>query len=499
MTTGRGQRRNGWLRDVGAAAVGLVVVLSAGSCQSRSAPKTHDSSSALLRVGVGQVSSTSPTNGIRQLAQLLTVENLGRLGDDGRVTPWLAANWTLGNGNRTLVIELPAGVKFHDGSAVDAQTVVTLLPEPLRTVLGPLHEDVSVRATERGTIEMQFRRPSPLLLEALEVQVKKPGPANISTGPFLGGSGTTSLQVNAGYHLGRPKIDAVSIQPFPSVRNAWAELLRNRIDFLYDVGADAFDSLQSATNVAVFTYVRHYQYALVLNTELPALRPAAVRRALNVAVNRNELVRRALSDRGVASSGVIWPKYWALPEGTQPIAYDPSRAAETLKGKSLKFTCLVAPDQAFERIALELKHQLATVGIEMTVRAAALDEIFEAERTRNYDAVLVEVISAPTLLRPYQLWHSKGAGNPGTFGTRTIDTAFDRLREADTEAVYRQAVAGLHQAFLDDPPAVFLAWSERARAVSKRFTVPELQPGRDVLATIRLWAPRTDERIASRN
>jgi len=57
----------------------------------------------------------------------------------------------------------------------------------------------------------------------------------------------------------------------------------------------------------------------------------------------------------------------------------------------------------------------------------------------------------------------------------------------------------LQQAFTDDPAAVFLAWSERARAINKRFVVPPLEAGRDPLATLRLWTPRSDERVARRN
>ena len=49
---------------------------------------------------------------------------------------------------------------------------------------------------------------------------------------------------------------------------------------------------------------------------------------------------------------------------------------------------------------------------------------------------------------------------------------------------YRAGVAAFQRAIVDDPPAIFLAWSERARAVSTRFDVP-VEPGRDILSTLR--------------
>jgi hypothetical protein len=49
---------------------------------------------------------------------------------------------------------------------------------------------------------------------------------------------------------------------------------------------------------------------------------------------------------------------------------------------------------------------------------------------------------------------------------------------------------------VDDPPAIFLAWSERARAISTRFDVP-VEPGRDILSTLRLWRPIDQARYAT--
>jgi len=62
----------------------------------------------------------------------------------------------------------------------------------------------------------------------------------------------------------------------------------------------------------------------------------------------------------------------------------------------------------------------------------------------------------------------------------------------------RAAAGSIQQAFMDDPAAVFLAWSVRARAISKRFDV-QAEEGRDVLSTIRLWKPAGISQRASRN
>lgn len=471
------------------------------ACRSDASPRTTGSSSAVLRMGVGPFSSTNTISGLRQLTQLVTVEGLARLLPDGRVEPWLAERWVLADGGRSLVVTLKSGATFHDGSRVDAASVVGLLSQPLRSTLGPLADDIDrLRAIDSRTFEMQFKRPSPFLIEALEVQIKKPTQSIVSTGPFMvDASSPADLRANGNYYGGKPLLNEIRVQSFPSVRSAWAELLRDRIDMLYDVGPAALDSLQSATNVAVFTYLRHYQYVVLLNAKVPVLRSVAVRQALNLAVDRTELVRQALGDHGVASSGVVSPTYWALPSTNRALEFNPKAASDVLSSKHVHFVCLVPPDDVFERIALDLKRQLAAVGVEVEFRTTSQDAIYKAEEKGDFEAILIETVSGPTLLRPYQAWHSKGAVNIGAFGNKTVDAAFEKARFAETEAAYRDAVQGVQQAFLDDPPAIFLAWGKRARAISRRFDVPPAGPNRDILMTVGLWRPRNDQRFANRN
>jgi ABC-type transport system substrate-binding protein len=116
----------------------------------------------------------------------------------------------------------------------------------------------------------------------------------------------------------------------------------------------------------------------------------------------------------------------------------------------------------------------------------------------DFDAVLADARNGPNLLRAYQFWHSGGPNNYGHFSSPAVDAALDAIRHAPDDAAYKAGVSAFQRAIVDDPPGIFLAWSERARAVSTRFEVP-VEPGRDVLSTLRLWRPAGDRRQASRN
>jgi hypothetical protein len=158
----------------------------------------------------------------------------------------------------------------------------------------------------------------------------------------------------------------------------------------------------------------------------------------------------------------------------------------------------VAPDSIDERIALDVKQQLASLGVEMIVEEASRNVIVSRLERGEYEAAITEAISGPTLMRPYVIWHTQSPLNWGHFGSAVTDAAFDRVRHASSEDDFRLAVGGLQQAFVDDPPAMFLAWSVNTRAISKRFAV-QAEEGRDVLATIRMWKPATAQQRASRN
>jgi peptide/nickel transport system substrate-binding protein len=257
------------------------------------------------------------------------------------------------------------------------------------------------------------------------------------------------------------------------------------------------DSLQHDTAINVFSFTRRYQFLIILNPKIPALRSSGVRRALNEAIDRPALVRDAMGGHGLPSSGPIWPNHWAARPSLPTFIFDPQTAQRRIAGAPgriqdsgpdvrLRFTCLVASDA--ERVALVVKNQLAAVGVDMVLQEASRDDLNHAAATGQFDAIVTSVISGPSIVRPYLWWDSKGPRNRAGYSSPAVDAALDAVRYARSDADYRSGVLRFQQAILDDPPAIFLAWDERARAVSKRFEVAA-QPGTDIIRTLHLWRP----------
>jgi peptide/nickel transport system substrate-binding protein len=483
------------------ASCGLLMLASLARC-SRAGPSAPASGSASLRIGIGGLPQLTPQAGLAQVVSNLSSEGLIAPYEDGRPAAWLAESWTTSTDGLVLTIRLRQRAKFHDGSPVTASIVAESLRRALPALMGPaFQEDVDrILPIDETQLEIRLKKPSRLLLEALEISIRKAKKdGTIGTGPYeLVSSSPSELRANPDYYLGRPTIDRIELQTYPSVRTAWAELLRGNLDALYEVNIDALDSLQASNNVAVFSYLRHYQYVIVFGNRISMIKAASIRRALNAAIDRQAIVRDVLSGHGIPSIGPVPPQHWALEKSAPRLEFVPALAKE-LASKKLRFTCLVPADTIYERMALAVKQQLAAASVDMQVEELEQDRIVPTARSKDFEAILIDVVSGPSMFRSYRHLYSnvpfdlKPAPNP------LIDAALDRIRHATSDDEYRKGVADLQSVVVQDPPEIFLVWGERARAVSRRFEIVMPEDGHDAFNRLRLWRPATVSQLASRN
>ena len=88
------------------------------------------------------------------------------------------------------------------------------------------------------------------------------------------------------YYRGISAVDRLVWRLYPTVRTAWAATMRGEVDFLYEVGPESREFLQSETTVALYSFLRNYVYGVVFNTRRPIFRNPEIRRALSYAVDR---------------------------------------------------------------------------------------------------------------------------------------------------------------------------------------------------------------------
>ena len=126
-------------------------------------------------------------------------EGLTAIDKDLKVTPGLAKSWTVSADGKTYTFKLRPGVKFHDGSAMEADDVVASfkrvqskeIASPLASRLASIE---SAKAVDPQTVELKLKEPSAPLLASLATIAIVPSSVEtdkdalqkqpVGTGPF---------------------------------------------------------------------------------------------------------------------------------------------------------------------------------------------------------------------------------------------------------------------------------------------------------------------------
>ena len=483
-------------KRVACLALSAICALGVSGCatQSATAPPTA------IRVGAATATNAGRAGavvGFDYLTAALVREALGSIQADGRVAPRLAERWDVSADGRTWTFHLPPNLTFHDGTAVTSASVAPLV----RARLTGLSQVLSVTSVDDLSIRIELPRATPFLLEEVAFgSIGLGDNSTIGTGPFRlseSHDGLIRFEAFQDYRKGAPDIQEVTLAQYPNLRSAWSAMMRGEVDVLYDVSDDAREFVRAETSVDVAAFLRPYVYLLGLNHRRQPFQNVEVRRAMNMAIDRAVAIEQGLRGSGEPAYDHLWPFHWAVDAARSQISFDRAEAQRLLDAAypidrsgdgmpaRFSFTCLVY--EPFERLGLVIQRQLADVGIDMRLELVPLDVIAPRAVTGDYDAFIFEMASARSLSFPYLFWHSSTP--PQTVpssGYSGADDALDRIRYATTEDEIRSGIAALQDVFKNDPPAVFIAWSESARAVSRRFDIPEA-PGEDVFHSIARW------------
>jgi peptide/nickel transport system substrate-binding protein len=234
---------------------------------------------------------------------------------DMRLKPALATGWRNPE-DRVWRLTLRAGVRFHDGSELDAADVVFSLERarslPESRAAGSLVEVEGVSVAEPGVVEIRTRRPYPLLPHklALVFIVPEGAPARIERPVGTGSYRLVSRDVDRKLVLeaqpegwrGGPAIQRVEVWSFPEPQERLEALLSGAVDWIHDVPPADFLRLQGAEPAAseIRTAARtglRLTY-LQMHPERPPFNDPRVRMAVHRALDRRALVAEAVLGQG---------------------------------------------------------------------------------------------------------------------------------------------------------------------------------------------------------
>lgn len=512
MDVGTTSRNKGGIGRFPCHAALFLFVAGATACTA-TGPVAATSAPEPVTLTIGYPHQTGdPLHGIQAAARLLSFEGLSYLSRDGQPQPRLAESWTESADGLTWTIKIRQNAFFHDGSRLDAEAVKASLLRSLANGEGNLRPGLSdilgVETSGTDEIVIKLRSRSAFLLDDLTVAiVKVSGTNQFGTGAFVTTStsnGEVEMSAVPNYYRRKPAIERIKWKAYPTVRTAWAAMMRGEIDFLFEVSPDTLEFIQSEASVQVFPFLRNYVHAVVFNSRRPIFKDWQVRRALSYAVDRKSLVDQALRGKGMVANGPAWPQHWAYDPAVPQYSYDPQKATALLNSAGIPqasphtesgkvpgrmhFVCLLPENfTLWERMALIVQRDLSRIGVDMQIELVAFEDFNKRIAQGYFDAAILEMVVGNSSSRPYLFWHSQSRLNSWGYKNPNTDIALDDIRRAASESEYRNGFRKFQMEMLDDSPAIFLALGTVTRAVNRnRFQV--IAPtGTDILPSIADW------------
>lgn len=365
------------------------------------------------------------------------------------VEPELATDWTSNEDGTEWTFTLREGVKFHDGTAFNADAVCAnfermfnqnkagqVAGEYWGYVMGGFANNPedslykSCEATDEYTAVVTIDHatsgfPTMLTLDSLSMQsptAMEEGDANgisaegqgfafpdysnnpVGTGPYTFGeydeaNGTVTLNAYDDYWGEKAKTDELVFRIIPDESTRRQELEAGSING-YDLPNPVdWNALDQEGNNVLIRDPFNILYLGLNPTNNPQLKDPKVRQALYYALNRDQLVKTQLPEGASVATQFMPPAVNGYNDSLQPYPYDPAKAKQLLKeagadGMTLDFayptevTRPYMPDP--QKIYEALRANLEDVGVKVKVSAASWNGGYLDNVTAGkYDAYLL--------------------------------------------------------------------------------------------------------------
>jgi peptide/nickel transport system substrate-binding protein len=488
------------VRRVGGAAIGLgLLILSTmpGGCR-------HEQSRYGGTVVLATVEEPAGFNPLFYLDSLsphigsLVFNTLIKINEQLEYVPELAESWQVSADGRTWDFYLRKGVTFHGGEPLDAgdvlYTFTTILDPANESPLLPFYSIIEkVEAVDPLHVRFQLTDPySPfpylLLLEIIPehlfaaqgITFEEFARNPVGSGPFRFESWDAErirLGTHEDYFEGRPYLDHVEVKWYPDQGGAWSALMRGEADVVTDLELEDYRVIAEDPRFAIYEYLEVFYHTLLFNLADPLLSDPKMRQALDLAVDRQDLIKQALEGLAIETTGPFRPGTWPYDPAVPAATYDPIRAAAILAesgwrdtdedlilekgGRELAFTILADEgDLLKEAVARRLKWQLFQAGVRVEVELLPPQELFE-ERLYpgDYQAVLLQFNAGvdPDKYLTF-FWHSKNIGysNLGAYSSPEVDRLIEAGRRSLDFEERRDLYRRIHAQISRDRPALFL-------------------------------------------
>jgi len=436
-------------------------------------------------------------------------EGLTAVDKDLKIVSGLAESWTVAPDGKAYTFKLRQGVKFHDGSAMEAKDVVASIKRVLsKDIASPLASRLSAiesaSAVDAATVELKLKEPAAALLSSLATIAIVPGSmesnkdalqkAPVGTGPFKfqewQPNGFILLAKNEAYwDKGMPKLAGLKFNIVPESATRQVGLSNGQYALLPNIDAATALQLKGKPNVKL-SETMDLAYTLIgMNVSKPPFDNPKVREAVNYAINRQEIVDAALFGAGVPG-GPLSPalKSWAL-DVNQFACYkpDPAKAQALLKeagvATPVAVTLKVLPRQDIKDIAQVVQEQLNKAGFKVELINQEQGQFIQDWRNSNFDMFASLNAGQPD---PddyfYRTFRTGGSTNVFKYSDTEIDGLLDQARTSQDQAARKTAYDKVQQKLACSGPVAHLTYGTLFSAMNSKLQGFDTMPNRSLMS-----------------
>lgn len=529
--------------------VGILLILERqGGILSSTSPQAA-SGGIYTEALVGSLQRLNPildqANEADQDVDRLIFSGLIRFDSQGNPEGDLAKNWGASEDGTLYTFELNDKVKWHDGQPLSVDDVLFTI-DLIRKGGSTIPADLSKFWTDIETIKLdsthlQFKLPQAFapfldyltfgvlpqhLLDGMTYDEILNSTFNlqpVGSGPFMfsdisvEGDQIKGITLSAfkDYYGQVPYIQEIVFRYYPDSQSAYQAYKDGYVQGISKVTNDVLPDVLANNDLGVYTG-RMPQLSMVFvnlkDESVSFFQDAKVRKALYLAINRQQIINQVYDGQAIKANGVIFPGTWAYLDSTPTYSYDPDQAKELLKeigyevsgdtepvrkkgDTELKFVLSYPDDDLHKEIAEMIQKDWQALDISVTLEAVPVD-VFVTEKldSRGYQAALVDINFANSPdPDPYPFWDQgqiTGGQNYSQWSDRTVSDTLEQARVTVDQAERTRLYHNFQYLFAEQLPAFPLFYPVYNYAVDKQIqgvTMGPLFSSSDRFDTVTGW------------
>ena len=415
---------------------------------------------------------------------------------DFSIKPELARSWTVENDGKRYVFTLQEGVKFHDGTAFDAEAVKwniehrmdEKVASPQRSQLRPVIQSVEVVAPQivalnltavyPGLLSFFTERPgfmvSPTAAQKYGADF---GRNPVGTGAFIfkeWNQGTSIvLARNPSYwQPDRPYLDGIVFRDIPNHIIGLQRLIVGEVDYVNSVSPDELRQVEGNTDVDVEKAKIGRWFSLQYQVDKPPFNNPKLRQAIAYALNRNQINQITMRGQATLSNGPTPPGLWWSSPDKVVYDYNVEKSKALLKEAGIAPgtpIALAAPSDVLDgKIDQLIAEQLAAVGLQVKLEPVSASDSYArvVSRAINFTPISWTQRADPDGML-YILFSSKGFANTTGYNNPQVDQMLDEARRTIDQQKRKALYASIKDTIQTDLPYISLYFAAEYAVLSK--------------------------------